>query len=579
MYVKRLKLANFKSFKGENNVFEFSPHINYFVGNNNAGKSTVIEALEFMSSPHTDAESLKNTQCGDQPCYAELTLAGNDIEAQIDKSNVTEAKAKTIKKSCILTEQNEQCLIARRYLNNPKTVFLFCKDAEIGKSPFNNKTGIDKPFTAIFSPTVFHATDTPDDVLDFGTTKILGKLIRAKTHNLTTSNEWKEFEKSYELVFSSTGKYSEILKDLNESLSEHTREQFPSVTVSFAFDQPDASSFIKMGKTRVDDGVETDLDQKGTGLQRAVAFAALREYAHILSSDARDDSESGIDNLFLCVDEPEIWMHPKAQKQLAKTLATISETNQVWISTHSPYILQGAFATNQKEKDSVNLLVFSDNHDAPHRVQKSTRFGKLHKGAPSLAEITYEAFQIPTIEYCLELFGVIYTYMEKLNFTDKGKTFKYKSLLDLTDDILKSQSFGLPEAYKESKKRFDSRKGRKKDNSWKNPIVDEILPLCIRNMNDHPESISKQQDAINYFQNNNNKDNGGNPLSPEELKEIEKISNQYNDEDLRKAIEISLKAIPRCEELMQQGHWTWDSGVNDLVDNVVSTNASTHETD
>ena len=54
MYVKKLKLANFKSFKGENNIFEFSPHINYFVGNNNAGKSTVIEALEFMSSPRAD---------------------------------------------------------------------------------------------------------------------------------------------------------------------------------------------------------------------------------------------------------------------------------------------------------------------------------------------------------------------------------------------------------------------------------------------------------------------------------------------------------------------------------------------
>ena len=30
MYVKK-KLANFKSFKGENNIFEFSPHINYLI--------------------------------------------------------------------------------------------------------------------------------------------------------------------------------------------------------------------------------------------------------------------------------------------------------------------------------------------------------------------------------------------------------------------------------------------------------------------------------------------------------------------------------------------------------------------
>lgn len=38
MYVKELRLANFKSFRGEGNVFEFSLGINYFVGNNNAGE-------------------------------------------------------------------------------------------------------------------------------------------------------------------------------------------------------------------------------------------------------------------------------------------------------------------------------------------------------------------------------------------------------------------------------------------------------------------------------------------------------------------------------------------------------------
>lgn len=179
MYVKKLKLANFKSFKGENNIFEFSPHINYFVGNNNAGKSTVIEALEFMSSPRADGETYKNAQCENQPCYVELTLAGNDIEDQLDKSNVTAAKAKTIKK-CLITKQNEQYLIVRRDLSDYKTVKFLCKDTETEESSFENVTGIDKPFTTFFSPTVFHATDTPDDVLDFGTRKILGTLIGAK---------------------------------------------------------------------------------------------------------------------------------------------------------------------------------------------------------------------------------------------------------------------------------------------------------------------------------------------------------------------------------------------------------------
>lgn len=540
MYVKKIKLANFKSFKGENNIFEFSPHINYFVGNNNAGKSTVIEALEFMSSPHADGESYKNTQCGDkQASYVELTLAGNDIETQLDKSNVTSAKAKTIK-NCIITKQDEQCLIVRRDLDSSKIIKFLRKNEETGDSSFENVTGIDKPFTTFFSPTVFHATDTPDDVLDFGTRKILGTLIGTKTKDLANSPEWGQFLQSYDDVFSSTGKYSEMLKDLNESLSKYTREQFPSVTVSFAFEKPEASSFVKMGKTRVDDGVETDLDQKGTGLQRAVAFAALREYARIISNHTQD-SETGVDNLFLCVDEPEIWMHPKAQKQLAKTLVTISATNQVWISTHSPYILQGAFGPS----NDANLLIFADDHNAQNRVQKSTNFGKLHPGVPSLAEITYEAFQIPTIEYCLELFGSLLK-----NMSDLANTTAIRNV----NIILKSQSFNLPEEYRECKDRFSNSEYRR----HRNPIVNEILPVYVRNINDHPESILDKPQAIDDARENNDNDLAD---------KLTDINNTYTEDDLKKAIEILLKAIPRCQELRQEGHWRWDPDANNLIRN------------
>lgn len=547
MYVKKIKLANFKSFKGENNIFEFSPHINYLPINNNAGKSTVIEALEFMSSPHADGESYKNTQCGEkQASYVELTLAGNDIETQLDKSNVTSAKAKTIK-NCIITKQDEQCLIVRRNLDSSKAIYFLRKNEENGDFSLENVTGIDKPFTAFFSPTVFHATDTPDDVLDFGTRKILGTLIGTKTKDLANSPEWGRFLQSYDDVFSSTGKYSEMLKDLNESLSKYTREQFPSVTVSFAFDKPEASSFVKMGKTRVDDGVETDLDQKGTGLQRAVAFAALREYARIISNHTQD-SETGVDNLFLCVDEPEIWMHPKAQKQLAKTLVTISATNQVWISTHSPYILQGAF----EPSNDANLLIFTDDHNAQNRVQKSTNFGKLHPGIPSLAEITYEAFQIPTIEYCLELFGLLL-----INISDMINTSSNKLRLTTVNSILKSTSFNLPKEYQESKNRFDSRK-HNADNSWNLPIVNEVLPVYIRNVNDHPESISEKPQAIAYFRKNNENDLAD---------KLTDLNNTYTEDDLKKAIEILLRAIPRCQELKQEGCWKWDSDAKDLIRN------------
>ena len=46
MYVKSIKLLNFKKFRDE--LFEFNEDVNIFVGDNNAGKSTILEALEIV---------------------------------------------------------------------------------------------------------------------------------------------------------------------------------------------------------------------------------------------------------------------------------------------------------------------------------------------------------------------------------------------------------------------------------------------------------------------------------------------------------------------------------------------------
>lgn len=46
MRVKSIKLTNFKKFKDE--YFEFNDDVNIFVGDNNAGKSTILEALEIV---------------------------------------------------------------------------------------------------------------------------------------------------------------------------------------------------------------------------------------------------------------------------------------------------------------------------------------------------------------------------------------------------------------------------------------------------------------------------------------------------------------------------------------------------
>lgn len=46
MLVKSLRLTNFKKFSSHE--FQFNDDVNVFVGDNNAGKSTILEALEIV---------------------------------------------------------------------------------------------------------------------------------------------------------------------------------------------------------------------------------------------------------------------------------------------------------------------------------------------------------------------------------------------------------------------------------------------------------------------------------------------------------------------------------------------------
>lgn len=47
MYIRSVTVENVKSFR-EKHRFDLKPGVNYFVGDNNSGKSTVLEALLFM---------------------------------------------------------------------------------------------------------------------------------------------------------------------------------------------------------------------------------------------------------------------------------------------------------------------------------------------------------------------------------------------------------------------------------------------------------------------------------------------------------------------------------------------------
>lgn len=504
MYISSLQLANFKSYTGENNLIHFSPAVNYLVGNNNSGKSTILEAIDFIhDGKNYDTEDIKAKNAEGDQFYIEMCLRDKkgEMAKLIDKAasqqkSISEKAANDFKS--LISEvkskhDTEECITIRRFFKSKEDAkdlyFLDTgKEKDASKEPaFSNSSNFNTLFKKIFLPNFFRATDTPSDILNFASTKPLGRLINHEADGFFKSEAWAQFQKAHRETFSSENGYISRLKSLETLLGNMTSEHFnkDAIQISFKFESPDLVSFVKQGHLTVNDGsTETNLESKGNGLQRAVAFSVIRIYANMMKPD-NGEPENKSQGLFLCVDEPEIWMHPKAQQQLAEALNTISATEQVFIATHSPYMLQ-AFnvdpkaATKSKKQieDKLYICLGPGEPRSDSRFEPSKDLGHIHPGNPSLAEITYFAFQMATPEFHNELVGYI---QAKLGIS---------TLAPL--DKLFVQDYGMSQVYK----RFDSR-----CLDWNCcAIACETLPIHIRNLIDHPESIGEKDKAKKEYE-------------------------------------------------------------------------------
>lgn len=48
MYISKINIENYRNFKGENNIIEFSEGVNVIIGHNNSGKSNLLKALDLV---------------------------------------------------------------------------------------------------------------------------------------------------------------------------------------------------------------------------------------------------------------------------------------------------------------------------------------------------------------------------------------------------------------------------------------------------------------------------------------------------------------------------------------------------
>ena len=132
----------------------------------------------------------------------------------------------------------------------------------------------------------------------------------------------------------------EEIKHAELCVERNLRENFPQARVEIKIPPPDLDTILSGARIDVDDGAMVGpVETKGDGLKRSVVFSIFRAFLDLSSQPGWQGSASSVRTtphyLFL-FEEPELFLHPSAQKILFDALAFVSREHQVVVTTHSP---------------------------------------------------------------------------------------------------------------------------------------------------------------------------------------------------------------------------------------------------
>lgn len=165
------------------------------------------------------------------------------------------------------------------------------------------------------------------------------------------------------------------------------------------------------------------------------------------------------------IDEPELHLHPKAQGKLLELLLEETKDKQIFISTHSPYMFNGAIG------NGANLIIFK--RDAENNIDvknaKTEGWGIFGEYSPTWGEINWFAYDLPTVEFHNELYGFL-----QAKAIDKNEDNYYEDKFD----VWLSKELEIP--------RDRTWVKSKKDNPTES--YKRTLQTYIRNAIHHPEN-------------------------------------------------------------------------------------------
>jgi putative ATP-dependent endonuclease of the OLD family len=223
-------------------------------------------------------------------------------------------------------------------------------------------TGMDKSIVSMLPEPIYipAVKDLSDDIKTTESTsfgKILAILLKAiESRFPDVQQHFEDISKKLNRVLQADGtfvddRFDEV-KLIETTVEKYVRESFADVALRLTIPPPELKTIFTSTRIYVNDGVEGVIDSKGDGLRRAIVLSILRSYVELketlapaampLEEATNSDATAQLQvnparaSYFLLFEEPELFLHPKAQHILFDTLRVFSNEHHVLVTTHSP---------------------------------------------------------------------------------------------------------------------------------------------------------------------------------------------------------------------------------------------------
>lgn len=436
MKIKRLTIKNFRGYRGETSI-EFE-NLTAFVGKNDIGKSSIMEALDVFFNDgkgvikldkddvNVDAREVEDREISIAICFCNLPE-----RIIIDATNETvlaeeyllnpEGQLEVIKK--YPNAGSAKVFIRALHPTNPYCADLLQKkDSELRRIIESNQiTCEDRTRNAVMRSSVWQhfggnlQLDTVEiDVTKGDTKSIWDKLQKYLPLYSLFQSDRKNSDGDSEVQDPLKEAVKEILHDeeLQQTLNavaatvetklrevssrtlEKLREMSPDVASTLDPVIPSATS-LKWADVFKNVSITSDenipINKRGSGSKRLILLNFFRAEVE------RRQREVNAPSVIYAIEEPETSQHSENQKKLIKALTALAESanTQVIITTHS--------ATIVKELGFNNIRIVR--MDQAQKVVENTLPNQLPY--PSLNEVNYLAFSEISEEYHNELYGYI----------------------------------------------------------------------------------------------------------------------------------------------------------------------------